>query len=544
MLPGPAAAAEAMRDDVNDRALARVGTTIDGRFRLVRLVGCGGMAAVYEGVHRNGHRAAIKILHSHLSVESDLHDRFLREGYVANAVGHRGAVQVTDDGTTGDGSVYLVMELLDGETLEARWKHSAAAGGGRQLPLREVCELAGQLLEVLAAAHDKTIVHRDIKPENLFLTKDGVLKVLDFGIARLREASTSASMTREGRMIGTPAFMPPEQALGRSKQIDGQTDLWAVGATMFTLVSGHYVHDVETVAEMLVHAGSRPARSVLTVAPSTPADVADIIDRALAFEKERRWPDARAMRSALAQAYARTFGGELPAPTGRAAVGRIDPYGQTAAAGTTGRVAAEAPALPRAVPPTAAWVPSTPAGPGISTTAGIAQDEGLAPAGSETVSSRGRAARIFGIGLGAVLAVGGGAAVFLGTTRVPSVATESSDAPVSDHPRAPTLDAMSTSPETVVQDSLHEAPATEPSQPPQPDRSKPPPQPTKQPGVKSPKPLGPPPTPPQPSPQIIPATPPPPPPTTTPPAAGPTPSCRTVPVFEPNGDMKFKRVCQ
>jgi serine/threonine protein kinase len=221
-----------MPPDLIEYASARVGTSLGTKYRLERLIGAGGMASVYEAAHRNGLRVAIKVLHPHLSIDADLRGRFLREGYVANKVKHRGAVRVLDDDTAPDGAVYLVMELLEGETLDGLLQRR----GGR-LPLRDVCELADQLLETLTAAHDHQVVHRDIKPENLFLTTDGVLKVLDFGIARLREPGGPEAATRTGRMIGTPAFMPPEQALGRSRQIGGQTDLWAVGATMFTLAS-------------------------------------------------------------------------------------------------------------------------------------------------------------------------------------------------------------------------------------------------------------------------------------------------------------------
>jgi len=246
-----------MPNDLDGHARGRVGSVINKKYRLERLIGSGGMASVYEATHRNGNRVAIKMLHPHLSINADLRARFLREGYVANKVNHQGAVRVLDDDMTEDGAVFLVMELLKGETLDARWESR-----GSRLAHREVCEYVHQLLDVLAAAHGQGVVHRDIKPENLFLTRDGVLKVLDFGIARLREASGAEGATQTGRMIGTPAFMPPEQALGRSRQIDGQTDLWAVGATMFTLVSGHYVHEAETMEEMLVRAGSRPARQV------------------------------------------------------------------------------------------------------------------------------------------------------------------------------------------------------------------------------------------------------------------------------------------
>jgi eukaryotic-like serine/threonine-protein kinase len=300
-----------MPSDLDDHARGRVGCVINKKYRLERLIGSGGMASVYEAVHRNGNRVAIKMLHPHLCINADLRARFLREGYVANRVSHQGAVRVLDDDTTEDGSVFLVMELLKGETLDARWEVR-----GSRLADREVCEHAHQLLDVLAAAHGQGVVHRDIKPENLFLTSDGVLKVLDFGIARLREASRPEGATQTGRMIGTPAFMPPEQALGRSRQIDGQTDLWAVGATMFTLVSGRYVHEAETMEEMLVRAGSRPARSVSSVLPGLPAPIGSIIDRALAFEKQERWPHARAMEQALEDAYHRVFATPIPGSRG------------------------------------------------------------------------------------------------------------------------------------------------------------------------------------------------------------------------------------
>src|SRR5262249_28072444 len=181
---------------------------------------------------------------------------------VGNAVGHPGAVRVLDDDVAEDGAAFLVMELLEGETLYARAKRS----GGR-LPLREVLALARELCDVLAAAHDKGVVHRDIKPENLFLTTDRVLKVLDFGIARggaARQGGASTGdggaqgapvpgATRAGAALGTPAFMPPEQAVGQSREVDARTDLWSAGATIFSLLSGQLVHDAPT-EELVVRA--------------------------------------------------------------------------------------------------------------------------------------------------------------------------------------------------------------------------------------------------------------------------------------------------
>jgi eukaryotic-like serine/threonine-protein kinase len=283
-------------DPLLSRARARVGVVLREKYRLDRVLGVGGMAAVYAATHlRNAHRVAVKILHPDVAANPDLRARFLREGYAANSVNHPGTVRVLDDDTAEDGAPFLVMELLDGETLDARWERS-----GRKLGAREVAALVSDLLDVLAAAHTKGVVHRDIKPENLFLTREGRLKVLDFGVARLREAS--ATQTRAGVLFGTPAFMAPEQALGRTRDVDALSDLWAVGATAFSLLTGQFVHPSETVEEMLVRTATQPVLPLASVLPQVPLGIAQVVDRALAFEKRDRWQSARAMQEALAQA--------------------------------------------------------------------------------------------------------------------------------------------------------------------------------------------------------------------------------------------------
>ena len=232
--------------------------------------------------------------------------RFLREGYVANTVDHPGAVRVFDDDTTDDGAAFLVMELLEGETLETR----AERLGGKLAPA-ELLLLADRLLDVLGAAHAKGIVHRDIKPDNLFLTTDGQLKVLDFGIARLRELGEPAverpalgHKTAAGTFLGTPAFMSPEQARGRWDEVDERTDLWAVGATMFTLLTGNSVHEAHTVNEQLVLAVTTQAPSLAQRAPDLPPELVRVIDRALAYHKNDRFQHAREMQAALREARA------------------------------------------------------------------------------------------------------------------------------------------------------------------------------------------------------------------------------------------------
>ena len=252
------------------------------------------MGTVYAATHQNnGHRVAIKVLHPEFSRDEDTRSRFLQEGYAANQVSHHGVVRILDDDILEDGSAFLVMELLEGELLERR----RVRKGGR-LDLSEMYDIADQLLDVLSAAHDKGIVHRDIKPDNLFITNQNKLKVLDFGFAQMK-TGFRREQTATGFLLGTPGFMSPEQAVGNRAQIDAQTDVWAVGATLFTCLSGEPVHAAESAAEMLVAAANFPCRSLATLEPGLPPYLVKAVDRALAFDKNERWPNARAMQLAL-----------------------------------------------------------------------------------------------------------------------------------------------------------------------------------------------------------------------------------------------------
>jgi serine/threonine-protein kinase len=293
--------------DVGQRAAQRLGTVLRGKYRLDRVLGVGGMAVVYVATHRNQKQFAVKMLHPELSSREDLRARFLREGYAANSVRHPGSVAVLDDDTAEDGAAFLVMELLEGEALEAVWEKA----GGR-LPVDAVLGIGWQLLDVLASAHANGIVHRDVKPANLFLTRDGQVKVLDFGIARVRDAAmTAASMTGTGIVLGTPAFMAPEQALARANDIDARTDVWASGATLFTLLTGQSVHVGENAPQIMILAATTPPRSLASVAPWLPAPVVSVIDRALAFDKAMRWQDAASMRDTLRDAHMMVLGRPL-----------------------------------------------------------------------------------------------------------------------------------------------------------------------------------------------------------------------------------------
>lgn len=283
-----------MADASQARAHGRVGSVVRGKYRVEAFLAAGTMANVYAATHRNGSRVALKILHKDLAADPALSERFRREGYFANSIGHPGIVRAIDDDETEDGCAFLVMELLDGETLEEKRRRK----GGR-LPLHWVLGVADTLLDILAAAHARDVLHRDLKPDNVFVTKDGEVKVLDFGVARWNDGKSSSDMTGVGMVLGTPAYMPPEQALGRRQDVDAQSDLWGVGATLFVVLSGETVHEGGDAKAKLIATARTPARSLVEVAPHVPRAVAAVIDRALAFDKRDRWPDARAMREAL-----------------------------------------------------------------------------------------------------------------------------------------------------------------------------------------------------------------------------------------------------
>lgn len=276
--------------DPIDAALAQqVGQTIAGRWTLRRLIGAGGMAAVYAAETADGATAAVKLLYPEMARRRDIRERFLREASVMARIIHPGMVSIYEQGQTAD-QAYLVMELLNGETVADRVRRI-----GRLAP-NEVLAILDQVLDVLSLAHSMGVVHRDLKPENLFLTQDGRVKVLDFGLARLLDSADESFRTRTGAALGTLPYMAPEQALGRRDEVDARTDLFAVGATAFRLLTGRRIHEAPSEAELLMCMASQPAPPLAKAAPDLPAELGSVVDRALAFAKSRRYPDARTMQ--------------------------------------------------------------------------------------------------------------------------------------------------------------------------------------------------------------------------------------------------------
>ncbi|HKO47542.1 MAG TPA: protein kinase [Polyangiaceae bacterium] len=277
------------------------GAILSGKYRIDSVLGEGGMAVVYAVTHlRNSALLAVKVLHADSQLKTNIRARFAREGKVANSVKHPGVVLMIDDGVTEDGSPYLVMEHLNGFCLDDM--------GSRGIPLSAALNIAYQVLDVLRAAHAHGIIHRDIKPANLFVLRDGRVKVLDFGISRLHDGAEPFDSVATGSVMGTPFFMAPEQARADASEIDTRTDLFAVGATLFTLLSGQYLHIGEDARQVMMQAATHQARSLACVAPATPQAVIDLVAKAVAYDSAARWESAEAMQEAVRELHEAWYG--------------------------------------------------------------------------------------------------------------------------------------------------------------------------------------------------------------------------------------------
>jgi eukaryotic-like serine/threonine-protein kinase len=232
-------------------------------------LGVGGMATVYAATHRNGARAAIKMLHPEVNESQAVRAAFVREAWLANSIGHRGVPRVHDDDVDEDGTVYLVMDLVAGVSLAKRARM-------RLLDEIEVLEVAEQLLEILSSAHAKGIIHRDVKPHNVIIDQAGRASLIDFGIAH---ALSMAPHEGHDAAYGTPGFMAPEQVL--QAEIGPHSDIWSVGATLFSVMTGEGIYLAFSVEEILEATAHEKPRSLREAAPWMAEDVVDIVDEAL-----------------------------------------------------------------------------------------------------------------------------------------------------------------------------------------------------------------------------------------------------------------------
>ncbi len=319
--------------EARTKASERLGQWIRRKYRLESLLGIGGMATVYAARHRNGSRVAIKIMHAEFAREEGVKTRFLREGYVANKVDHVGVVKILDDDETEVGEPFLVMELLEGESLQQLWKRR-----NRRVPPVEALQISEQVLDCLHPFHELNIIHRDLKPANIFITEDQSAKLLDFGVAQMREGNEA--MTRAGTALGTPSFMSPEQAMGKSDQLDGRSDIFSMGATLYAILSGKRLHHGKSDNEAFILAATQPAPSLARSAPDLPVEVIALVDKALQWDRRKRFRTAHEMRDECRRVIF-ALGGTLVTPSGSPAAAPAEPPGEVAQ-----EVASPAPPVP------------------------------------------------------------------------------------------------------------------------------------------------------------------------------------------------------
>jgi serine/threonine-protein kinase len=310
-----------------------------GNYRAIALLGEGGMGAVYLAEHPGiGRRVAVKVLHKSLILDAQLMGRFLNEARTANAIRHPNIIEILDSGTLADGMPYLVMELLEGETLGAR-----IARLGR-LPTRAALRFAFQTASALGAAHDKGIVHRDLKPDNLFIVPDPGhvdgerLKVLDFGIAKLQESASNQVKTRTGAVLGTPLYMSPEQCRG-VREIDHRSDIYSLGIILYEMVTGRPPFVSEGFGDLVNMHLNLPVPDLRQAAPETPAMLEALIMKSLAKNPEDRYPNMAAVREALRRVPGGALATAASFPDGHAShinVGRTTPLSDRGGATVSG----------------------------------------------------------------------------------------------------------------------------------------------------------------------------------------------------------------
>ena len=328
-----------------------VGMVIGGRYRLSKLLGEGGMGAVYAAEHINITKTvAVKLLHPEISSNPEAVARFKQEAQSASSIGHPNIIGIDDFFTMEDGRVCLIMEFLKGESLADRMQ---LPGG---LALESAVDLMLQVCAGLAAAHEKGIIHRDMKPENVFIAMPQgreIVKILDFGIAKVT-GNQDNSLTKTGTVFGTPHYMSPEQALGH--KVDARADIYSVGVMLFEIFTGQVPFQSESFMGVLSQHITKPTPAPSSMTPGRPVPpmMEDIILTAMAKEVDKRFSTMNALAGALS-AFSQALHSSQPP---KAVTGRVAAADVAARAGL---------AAPPAVAPTMAAAPGAPAptqGPG------------------------------------------------------------------------------------------------------------------------------------------------------------------------------------
>ena len=283
------------------------GALIGGRYRLEQSIGSGGMGEVFRALDTVlGRAVAVKVVHAvEPRKRKEVTESFLREARISTALADPNVVQILDFGVHEEHAPYIVMELLEGESL------ADLLGRGAVMPLKFVFELIIRVLEALKAAHAAGVIHRDLKPENIFLTSErgGMLspKLLDFGISKILDQTGVAHVTTShGHIVGTPAYMSPEQARG-VKEIDQRTDVYSMGVVLYELLSGDLPFYSEHPGDLLVMIMTAQEQPLGQRVPQLAGPLSDLVERAMAKRPEQRHRDAGEMLEAML-AISRSYG--------------------------------------------------------------------------------------------------------------------------------------------------------------------------------------------------------------------------------------------
>ena len=285
---------------------------VAGKYRLTRLLGRGGMGAVWEGTHTSlGNRVAVKFIDAEYAESPEARSRFENEARAAARLRSKHVVEVYDHGVSDDGRPFIVMEFLSGEPLDKRLDRVG------RLPAKDTAHLVLQVCRALTKAHAANIVHRDLKPENVFLVWDeeegtDVVKVVDFGIAKFSDASMgSSSSTRTGSVLGTPHYMSPEQARGL-RTVDSRSDLWSVAVIAYRCIVGALPFEGEAVGDLLVKLCTAPIPVPSRIAPDIPPGFDAWVAKALTREPEGRFATAAQLGESLAAVCGLSVRGIFP----------------------------------------------------------------------------------------------------------------------------------------------------------------------------------------------------------------------------------------